>query len=86
MSEPVTFLQQVCIKNYIYPNLVSILWYEVKVFPTHFYDNYSFIPESQNRILNLKTACVLFICYVFHLPNCCVCVFLFFVLNIFTGV
>lgn len=34
------------IKNYIHPNLVSTLLYEVKVLPTYYYNNYSFIPES----------------------------------------
>lgn len=38
--------------------LIFYLWfellYDVKVFPTHYYNKYSFIPGSQNELLNLK--------------------------------
>lgn len=67
MSQPASCWQQVCIKNYVYSNLVSTLLYEVKVFPTCYYNYYSFIPDSCNRLLNLKTAFVLLFCCVFHL-------------------
>lgn len=70
MPQPVSFWQQVCAKTYIYPNLVSTLLYEVKEFPTHYYSNYSFIPESQNRLLNLNTGVcsVLLLCFPLAAP------------------
>ena len=60
-----------CIESILKTTYIQI-WFQLhytklKLFPTHYYNNCSFTTESQNRILNLKTACVLLFC-CFSLP------------------